>query len=181
MNSFLQVLSATAKDRRTHYERVAIQTRQHFARHPECRRQIISMDDEGCVTRGKGEIDVERRCQPGWFTQDMWKGNRFQPDRPVEQKEVQPEAVYLSFSLRRGQSVKEIVLRGQARGEVSESPLLTRPGQAVNANEFMRHYLKVLHRSQQPSRPALLSPARPVLMPIKAKVKRESAIKGLQA
>jgi hypothetical protein len=175
MNPFLAALEAAAEARRTHHQREAEQTRAHFARHPECRKIISAMDREGQVTRVKGEIDIEARCQPGWFKPAMWKGNRYKADRPVEQQGTQPEAVYLSFSLRSGQASNEIALRGHRKGDAEDVPLLTQSGRAVNANEFMKRYLSAL-RDKQSAPPVISSLHRPTLKPMK--INRAPSIRG---
>jgi hypothetical protein len=48
---------AADKDRQTHYERQAVQTRAHFAAHPECARKILSMDRVGNTSRGESLIE----------------------------------------------------------------------------------------------------------------------------
>lgn len=82
-NPFLQALAAADKDRQTHYERQAVQTRAHFAQHPECAHKILSMNRDGSVVRGKALIDVEARFCPGWFTMAMWK-QQADSGRPLE-------------------------------------------------------------------------------------------------
>lgn len=130
-NPFLQVLAAADESKRTHHEREAAATRAHFAQHPECRKIITAMDADGYVTRVKGEIDIEARCQPGWFKESMWKGNYYQAQRPVE---VEVEAVQENIWL-------EI-----------------KPGQAVDMHKFMQIYLQALH---QPTRASRIRAARP--------------------
>jgi hypothetical protein len=125
MNPFLAVLEAAADGRRTHHQREAEQTRQHFARHPECRKIIMAMDADGYVTRAKGEIDIEARCQPGWFKPAMWKGTYYEAARPIE---------------------------AEVEGVEDTIWVQVKTGSAVNVHTFMRTYLKDLRPAPVPAR-----------------------------
>lgn len=113
-NPYLQVLADAEADRLSHYQRAAVQTREHFARHSECRRIIVSMDRDGHATRVRGEIDVEARCRPGWFKESMWKGNYYQVERPIE---------------------------ATAEGVEEKIWVEVNPGHAIEVHKFMRWYL----------------------------------------
>jgi hypothetical protein len=84
--SFAEIVAAADEDKRRHHERQAAITRAHFERHPECRKAIVGMDEAGNVKRGTAEIDVEARCQPGWFKTSMWKSGPPDVNRPVENR-----------------------------------------------------------------------------------------------
>jgi hypothetical protein len=124
-NPYLQILAAAADSRKTHYEREAEHTRAHFARHPECRKIIMAMDADGYVTRAKGEIDIEARCQAGWFKPSMWKGTYYEAARPIEAEvEAVEETIWVQV----------------------------KTGSAVNVHTFMHTYLKDLCPAPVPAR-----------------------------
>jgi len=83
MNPYLQVLELAAQAHSSHFERAAVQTRAHFAKHPECTHKILAMDADANVKRGVSLIDVESRCRPGWFTRAMWT-QEIDSGRPIE-------------------------------------------------------------------------------------------------
>jgi hypothetical protein len=147
LNPYLKVLAAAEEDRQSHYQREADLTREHFARHPECRRIISAMDRDGQATRIKGEIDIEARCRPGWFKESMWKGTYYETARPLEAViEGVEEQIWIS----------------------------AKQGHAIEVHKFMRWYLAgqpaapVIARTQ-PSRrrgidPSLIASAAIVLV-----------------
>lgn len=67
MNVYLEALERGRALTATHHERAGAQTRAHFDKHPECRREILSISEAGLVVRGQNEINVTQRCFAGWF------------------------------------------------------------------------------------------------------------------
>lgn len=79
MNQYQLAMERAAERTRTHWGRAAAQTRAHFARHPECLREVVAVREDGQVIRGEALVNVERRCLPGWFDLVVRPRERRQP------------------------------------------------------------------------------------------------------
>ena len=81
MNPYLEVLEKAEVRKATHHERAGALARLHFERHPECRKEIVSMNAQGVVTRGEREINLTQRYFAGWF--DAIQPKKRKPARHV--------------------------------------------------------------------------------------------------
>lgn len=84
------------------------------------------MDADGNPTRVKGEIDVEARCQPGWFHDSMWRGNYYEAARPVEAV-VEGVEEKIWIGVKRGHAIEvHKFMRWYLAGQTPALPELTR-------------------------------------------------------
>jgi hypothetical protein len=174
-NPFLQALAAADKDRQTHYERQAVQTRAHFAAHPECAHKILSMNRDGSVARGKALIDVEARCKPGWFTAAMWKQS---PDggRPLEELRAQSEGYWYRIDDLRLESKEPMPAGTREAARLWKAALVVdakaRQAEAARKAEGQRKKLELAQfkREAQAQRARQQTPQRVVQTPTNALV-----------
>lgn len=78
MNRYEQVLQNALQNERTHYQRQAMQVRQWFRDHPECRFELLPLNWHGEPLRhSERKVVTEYRIGAGWWervTDDCWIG-----------------------------------------------------------------------------------------------------------
>ena len=161
MNPYLQALDQAATARRTHDERAAVQTRAHFAKHPECTHKILAMDADANVKRGETLIDVESRCRPGWFTRAMWT-QEIDSGRPIEALRGESVGYWYRIDDLRAEGVEAMPAGTYEAANLWKEALLmdqvARRIEAVRKAEAERRKVDLAQRRQTPLKQMSLFP-----------------------
>lgn len=106
-NSRYGIAMAKADElRATHYDRATALTVAHFARHPECKNEIVKVNEDGTVIRDPNRfILVSARLEPDWWQHvGAWRGFDIKRARVVERDAIRN----INVAIRRLQRLRRV-------------------------------------------------------------------------